>query len=78
MSNSEQGLIMNNILVSNSEQGLIMNNIIELIGPIGLLIISIFFIVWAILWFLLPFAIFGVKSRLDRMIEELAKLNKKK
>ena len=54
-----------------------MNSIIELIGPIGIIIASIFFIVWAVLWFLLPFAIFGIKPRLDRIIEELSKLNRK-
>ena len=34
-------------------------------------------LVIAVLWSLLPFAVFGIKQRLDKMIEELEKLNSK-
>ena len=34
-------------------------------------------LVIAALWSLLPFAVFGIKHRLDRIIEELEKLNSK-
>ena len=37
-------------------------------GTFGLIFI-IFLVVAAVLWFLLPFAIFGIKTRLDTMIE---------
>ena len=37
-------------------------------GTFGLILI-IFLVVAAVLWFLLPFAIFGIKTRLDTMIE---------
>ncbi len=41
-----------------------------LIGGFGLfgLVVAISLIVLAILWFILPFAIFGTKQRLDRLI----------
>ena len=38
--------------------------------------VIIFLAILAVCWFLLPFAIFGVKPRLDRIIEELVKANK--
>ena len=38
-------------------------------GSFGILIILFLFIL-AILWFLLPFAIFGTKDKLDLLIEE--------
>ncbi|MBI1424877.1 MAG: hypothetical protein GC149_15630 [Gammaproteobacteria bacterium] len=34
------------------------------------IVILIFIIILSILWFLLPFAVFGIKRRLDRMIEQ--------
>ena len=37
-------------------------------GTFGLILI-IFLVIAAVLWFLLPFAIFGIKTRLDTMIE---------
>ena len=40
-------------------------------------IFVIFGLIIAVLWSLLPFAVFGIKHRLDRMIEELEKLNSK-
>ena len=40
-----------------------------LTSGIGIVII-IFIIVLSILWFLLPFAVFGIKRRLDKMIEQ--------
>lgn len=38
-------------------------------------IIVLFSIVLAILWFILPFAIFGTKSKLDQLIHEAKKTN---
>jgi len=40
-----------------------------LTGGLGVVII-IFIVVLAILWFLLPFAVFGIKRRLDLMIDQ--------
>jgi len=40
-----------------------------LTSGVGIVII-IFIIVLSILWFLLPFAVFGIKRRLDKMIEQ--------
>ena len=40
------------------------------------LIIVIFFIVLAILWFFLPFAIFGTKGKLDSLIAKVQETNK--
>lgn len=37
-------------------------------GLIGLLV-AIFLVVLAVLWFLLPFAVFGIKDRLDDQIK---------
>ena len=37
--------------------------------------VAIFFLVLAILWFLLPFAIFGTKDKLSELIEETKKTN---
>lgn len=34
----------------------------------------IFLIIIAILWIMLPFAVFGVKRRLDKVVKELRKL----
>ena len=36
-------------------------------GPIGVMIIA-FFVLMAIVWFFLPFSIFGIKDKLDRLI----------
>ena len=35
----------------------------------------LFMVVLAILWIALPFAVFGIKGRLDTIIRELKKLN---
>lgn len=43
-------------------------------GTVGLLIL-LFLVVLAILWFVLPFAVFGIKARLDTLIEEQRKTN---
>jgi outer membrane lipoprotein-sorting protein len=40
------------------------------------LVTSVFLFVLAILWFLLPFAIFGTKDRLDAILQEMKALNK--
>jgi hypothetical protein len=47
----------------------------ELIAVVGLLAI-LFFLALSILWFMLPFAIFGTKKKLDEIINERQKTNK--
>ena len=44
------------------------------LGPFSL-IVFLFAIVLGVLWFLLPFAVFGTKARLDRLIVELQAVN---
>ena len=39
------------------------------------LVVGLFLIVLAILWFLLPFAIFGTKPKLDELLAETKKTN---
>lgn len=39
-------------------------------GGMGGLLILAFFFVMAVVWFFLPFAIFGVKAKLDLLIAE--------
>lgn len=46
----------------------------ELTGGVGL-VIALFFVVLALLWFLLPFAIFGTKDKLAEIIAETKKTN---
>jgi hypothetical protein len=43
-------------------------------GAIGIYVIIL--VVLAILWFFLPFAVFGTKPKLDALIAEARKLNK--
>ena len=38
-------------------------------GTVGIVII-LFLVVLFILWFLLPFAVFGIKGRLDKLIDQ--------
>ena len=38
-------------------------------------LVVIFLLVLAILWFFLPFAIFGTKAKLDALIQEMRKMN---
>jgi len=52
-----------------------MEEIFALGGGIIGLIIVLFIIAIAILWFLLPFAVFGIKIRLDNIISELSRTN---
>ena len=40
------------------------------------LFVSLFFIILAILWILVPFAIFGIKPRLERLEDELKNSNR--
>lgn len=44
-------------------------------GGMGIFIV-IFFVVLAILWICLPFAVFGVKDRLDKIIKLLEQQNR--
>lgn len=44
-------------------------------GGIGYLLVALFLLVLAILWFLLPFAVFGIKGRLDLLVQEVQQSN---
>ncbi len=46
----------------------------EVLGGLGLFWI-IFLVALGVLWFLLPFAVFGIKGRLDAQIAEQEKTN---
>ena len=39
------------------------------------ILVVLFLVVLAILWFILPFAIFGTKSKLDELIREMRRTN---
>jgi hypothetical protein len=47
----------------------------ELIGTIGIMWFLLGLAV-VVLWLLLPFAVFGIKDRLDRLTEETKRTNK--
>jgi len=51
-----------------------MSGFEKLLGPFSL-IIFLFALVFGVLWFLLPFAVFGTKARLDKIIAELQTIN---
>lgn len=40
-----------------------------MLSPLGTLVVLAFLIVVAIMWLILPFAVFGIKKRLDVLIE---------
>lgn len=45
------------------------------LSPAAALLVLSFLIIVAALWFVLPFAIFGIKNRLDRLIKLQIKTN---
>lgn len=45
-------------------------------SPYLAVVVFAFFVVLAVLWFVLPFAIFGIKPRLNRINQQLAQINK--
>ena len=47
----------------------------ELLGGSAGIVIVLFLVVLAILWFLLPFAIFGTKDKLSELISESKRTN---
>ena len=47
----------------------------ELLGGSAGILIVLFLVVLAILWFLLPFAIFGTKDKLSELISESKRTN---
>jgi len=47
----------------------------EFMGGGFVAFIGVFLIILALLWFLLPFAIFGTKDKLDEIIHETKKTN---
>ena len=48
---------------------------VELFGGFSAVVIVIL-LVWTVLWFLLPFVVYGIKNRLDDILAELVKANK--
>lgn len=44
-------------------------------GGIVYVLIVVFLFLLGILWFLLPFAVFGIKHRLDLMVTEIKQVN---
>lgn len=44
----------------------------------AIMIFTLFIILVIVLWILLPFAVFGVKEKLNQVIKELKKLNENK
>jgi hypothetical protein len=46
-----------------------MDELAAFMGAGGVLVIGIFLLVVVILWFLLPFSVFGIKPKLDEIIE---------
>lgn len=38
-------------------------------------VIALFLLIFAVLWFLLPFAVFGVKARIDKAVSEVQRVN---
>jgi hypothetical protein len=51
-----------------------MSGFENLLGPFSL-VVFLFALVLGVLWFLLPFAVFGTKARLDKLIAELQTVN---
>lgn len=47
----------------------------EILGGLGVFWV-LFLVILALLWFILPFAVFGIKDRLDKLIKEQATTNK--
>ncbi len=51
-----------------------MDNFFGGLGAPMMLLVGAFFGITALLWFLLPFSVFGIKARLDQQIELLARI----
>jgi len=51
-----------------------MSGFENLLGPFSLVVL-LFAFVLGVLWFLLPFAVFGTKARLDKILAELQTVN---
>jgi hypothetical protein len=51
-----------------------MSGFENLLGPFSFFVF-LFALVLGVLWFLLPFAVFGTKARLDKIIAELQIVN---
>lgn len=41
-----------------------------LAGPLLVVIVAVFFIILCVLWVILPFAVFGIKDRLNKLVTE--------
>ena len=50
-------------------------DVLGLGGGIFAILIGLFIILLSILWLVLPFAVFGIKERLDRIARELKESN---
>lgn len=49
-----------------------MQNFGQSVGPLMMILIAVI----AVLWIALPFAVFGIKKRLDAILVELKKMNR--
>jgi len=47
----------------------------DVLGPSLVLVVFAFLAVLAILWFILPFAVFGINNRLDTLIKQTSVTN---
>lgn len=52
-----------------------MDSIFSFLGPTGYLFLTVFLFIVAVLWFLIPFAIFGIKGLLKEIIYEQRRTN---
>jgi len=46
----------------------------EMFGGLLGIVVVILVVIMSVLWFILPFAVFGIKDRLDRLIAEIQDL----
>ena len=54
---------------------LIGGKMADVLGPSLVLVVFAFLAVLAILWFILPFAVFGINNRLDTLIKQTSVTN---
>lgn len=47
---------------------------LESLEPLTLLIISLLLIIWSVLWFILPFILIGMNSRMKEIETQLARV----
>ena len=52
-----------------------ISRLTESLGPIVGILVIIFLVILAVLWFLLPFAVFGINSKLHELNRQTKKAN---